>query len=171
MSKTQIKMVLGLVMVISAIMFVVAISAKPEKEDFVLIMERYPCHGNCQAYQLTIHSDGTVYYSGYSNVREYDNVVTKITDTQVKQILQEIKNSKIFSENRGCCQIDVVDVAGVSFEITMNGDTAVATYPIHDEVPEELRRMECAIDQVIGSKKWIGRNFLCEGVLSESPLP
>ena len=167
MSKSFVTKAATFLAIAFAIVLAIQGISQSNKDHFVIIMERGLCHGECPAYQLTIYSDGTVYYRGDIHVAKEGDFVAKLSSSQIAILLKEIEQSKIFNDNYGCCRGSIKDVAYVRLSIILNGQETFAGYATNDykAAPYELRHLECMIDKVANSIKWVGKDAYCKDVL------
>jgi len=158
---------------IFTIIFVIALalsacsnSSSSNENHFVISMKRLLCHGTCPVYQLVIYSDGTVYYTGTANVATAGKVTSKLNQNDIERLFQEITLSDVLNRN-GCCGFTVKGPSPVELIVTLDGKLSSLFFlPGEKNVPQELNRFQCMIDEITNSYQWTGKDrSFCDKIL------
>ncbi|HSK42339.1 MAG TPA: DUF6438 domain-containing protein [Candidatus Binatia bacterium] len=127
----------------------------------VIHLERTRCYGNCPAYVLTIHGDGSVEYLDKEKPGIKDPQKGKIDGGALKALVAEFARMKFLSlpdyllEKCTCRQC--TDLPSAITEIVVRGETHRVR---HDYgcgcAPKELFELEKAIDKAVKVEQWAG---------------
>ena len=127
----------------------------------VIHLERTHCFGNCPAYVLTIHGDGSVEYLDKEKPGIKDPQKGKIDSGALKALVAEFARVKFLSlpdyllEKCTCRQC--TDLPSAITEIVVRGETHRVR---HDYgcgcAPKELFELEEAIDKAVKIEQWAG---------------
>ena len=101
-------------------------SQPKEKPELSLKMERFGCNGRCPAYDLTIQPDGKIIFDGKFWTELTGKAEGKLTENQLKQLIDEIENAKFFSLDNAYnfdsknCPIMATDMPRVKLHVKLN---------------------------------------------------
>jgi hypothetical protein len=125
----------------------------------VLRLERGPCFGRCPIYNVEIRGDGSVAYEGVNFVAATGEQTRQIAPEAVRALVARFEAADFFDlapEYRG----DITD--GVTNRTTFAHDgqshTVVNYMGSLAGMPEVVYDLEEAIDEVAGTKEWVGQN-------------
>ncbi len=148
-----------------------------EKNELSLKMERSGCYGPCPIYDLIIQPDGKVTFDGKFYTEVKGKTEGKITQEQLKQLIDEIEKANFFSldnaynyKSKNCPEL-ATDLPSVNLEIKLNGkektinhyygcfekETSNQNKDWAEKVfPQQLFKLENKIDEIVETKRWIG---------------
>jgi Domain of unknown function (DUF6438) len=148
-----------------------------ETPKLSLKMERFGCYGRCPIYDLTIQPDGNVIFEGKFWTKVKGTAEGKITQEQLKQLIDEIEKAKFFSldnnynwDSKNCPEL-ATDSPGINLTIKLNGkektidhyhgcnekDSANQNKDWTEKIfPQQLYKLENKIDEIVETKRWIG---------------
>ena len=133
----------------------------PEIRDWKslrITLSRSPCYGNCPAYAIEIHGDGTVAYEGQSNVGTTVRKKGKISQASLVKLVDAFRKADYFSLAAGYAS-GVTDMPTCVTSIGFDGvSKSVLNYVGGNAgMPAVVSELEAAIDRLSGDYKWIGR--------------
>lgn len=154
-------------------------STPKEKAQLSLKMKRSGCYGRCPVYDLTVQPDGEIIFEGKNWTETVGKADDKLSEEQLENLVLEIEKANFFSlENvydwdSGNCPELASDMPGVNLTINLNGkektinhyhgcfdkDNSSAGKPVNIAeriFPQQLYNLENGIDEIIGTKRWIG---------------
>lgn len=120
---------------------------KPGK-DFMLMMERSPCRGNCPSYIVTIDSKGNVIYEGRRSVNYIGTYRKTISSAQLKQIVAAMNNANYFSFDEKYDNENIADAVTWTINYTNRGKTKQVTDRYG--APETLKELQIKLEDIIG---------------------
>lgn len=148
-------------------------SAENSSKQFSLELSRTSCYGSCPIYPLRADSSGIVEFEGVDFTEVKGKVETRLSDEEIKKISDEIQKSKFFTldndygyESKNCQWI-LTDQSGVFLTIEIDGRKKTIDHyqgcqletGFWQKSPlEELSKLENKIDEIVGTKQWIGKN-------------
>ncbi len=121
--------------------------AKPGK-DFMLMMERSPCRGNCPAYIVTIDAKGNVRYEGKRSVKNIGTFKKTISSSQLKQIVTAMSEANYFGFDEKYDNENIADAVTWTTNYTNRGKTkqVIDRYG----APETLKTLQERLEKIIG---------------------
>jgi Domain of unknown function (DUF6438) len=139
-------------------------------KDTVITLSRTSCFGYCPTYKLTISADGAVTFEGRDYVKTKGTVKSRISRTQLQQLISEFKNANYFSlkdkyesEEDGCSTV-WTDYPSATTSIRIDGKSKsiLHYYGCHKDpgnamYPKGLTELESKIDEIVGTERWIGQ--------------
>lgn len=136
---------------------------KADLQNATITLERTPCFGSCPAYRLTIHGDGSVVYTGLSNVTVEGVQIGRVSDDQVRQLAERFYDIDYFAL-AGQYQCPASDLPSAKTSIAIGGQSkAVDDYGPGMAVesqdcaaPDSLVQLENFIDEITNSQQWVG---------------
>lgn len=130
----------------------------------VITLERQPCFGTCPVYLLTVSGDGGVVFEGRRNVDSVGRFTAHLDAEHVAALVKLFDEIQFFAlDDRYVmgapgCQSYAADAPIVITSIVTRGRTKRVE---HDAgcvgVPTRLGEIERAIDQIVGTARWIGK--------------
>jgi Domain of unknown function (DUF6438) len=123
---------------------------------FKVMLERTTCFGSCPSYFVEVTGDGHVRYCGGAHVKEA-GVRTKTIPAASVQALAESFSRAGFSELQDE-YIGGVDGYGQILRLSHDGQTKRVFEMLGEYagVPKRVRELGQAIDDLAGTKEWIG---------------
>jgi hypothetical protein len=128
----------------------------PVKQSNVLIsMQEMGCEGECPAYRLTLHGDGTLEYEGLAFVATMGKRTTRIAREAVDDLVHQFEEANFFSalpEYRGA-----FDGGETLLQISVDG----TSHKVNDAVglsaglPTKIRQLEWSIYRATNVGQWI----------------
>lgn len=134
--------------------------------DTVMTLTRTACFGACPVYELTISADGTVVFEGKRFVGTEGTAKSQLGKAELLELIKEFERINYFllddaytQGSKGCPQV-ATDSPSAITSITINGKYK----SVHHyygcsgaKALEDLTRLERRIDEITGSKKWVGK--------------
>ena len=137
-------------------------------KDLEISLEQSKCKGNCWVYDLKIKADGSIKYEGIANVEKLGTVEDKLSEEQIKELIEEFKKAEYFDleDNyiKDNCPIVVTDSPIVITSLKINGKYKKVTHYLgcleeeknHVVYPQKLYNLERQINLIIDSFRWTG---------------
>lgn len=126
-------------------------------EDLIIRLKRTVCYGKCPAYMLTVKADGKVNFFGQDFTETKGQAESEISTDKIKRLIEAFEQAKFFelkddyiSEN---CATDNPTVRTTLF---INDKIKKIEHDLGCKAPQELTDLEDKIDEIVGTKKWIG---------------
>jgi Domain of unknown function (DUF6438) len=137
-------------MMLNAVVLLVALQAAPE--PIRITLERTACYGACPVYSVVILGDGTVTYTGRTNVR-VAGVKTKTIPAETVRDLAHYIESAGFFEMKDEYSALVTDLPTTYVTVTLGRRTK----KIKDYfgAPAALKEIEARIDQIAAARGYI----------------
>lgn len=117
-----------------------------------LTFERTLCFGACPAFKITVMSDGSCAYEGYKFVDMVGKYKATISQEKLSEIQQEAANIDFFNLRDTYDNQAITDIPSVI--IAISGENGMKQIVDRAEAPEELKRFEKYLDQVLLSLDW-----------------
>lgn len=143
-----------------------------DPKEFSLEMNRTLCYGTCPVYNLTVANDGKVVFVGEKFTKTIGNAEGQINPEKIKQLIAEINQSKFFSfkddygyESKNCSST-ATDSPSVTLKIKFDGiEKTIKHYQgcfVNETFSQAnglkpLTDLENKIDEIVGTKQWIGK--------------
>ena len=137
-------------------------------KDLLVTLERTECYGLCPVYKVSIKADGAVTFEGIKNTETKGIAEGKISETQIKDILKEFENADYVNlkdkYDFETCPLAATDNSTVVTTIQIDGRKKTVSHYLgcvedneqHTPFPPKLRELENKIDEIAGTKRWIG---------------
>ncbi len=127
-------------------------------EDLIIRLKRTPCYGECPAYMLTVKADGKVNFFGQDFTETKGQAEGEISVKKIKQLIQLFKKAKFFElKDNYITENCATDNQTVSTTLLINSKVKKIEHNLGCQAPEELTNLEDKIDEIVGTKKWIGK--------------
>lgn len=133
-----------------------------DRNTLEVTMSRTGCFGSCPTYELSIHGDGRVDYEGHEFVWQCGKTGSSLRQLEVEQILEALDEARFFSmEDRAFTWTSDVPAAIITVKLNGKTKTVRGQWSVYFDVGLSKTQMEFAgaankIDEIVGSKKWIG---------------
>lgn len=124
----------------------------------VMKLSRTICYGTCPAYNVEIHGDGSVIYSGESFVVVTGTHRDHLSVEQVEELIEAFRNTDYFSLRDGYSPaVPVTDGARytTSFRVDQLEKSVGDYFGNEGGMPQAVTDLEEAIDRIADTKKWI----------------
>jgi hypothetical protein len=126
-------------------------------EDLIIRLNRTACYGTCPAYLLTVKADGKVSFFGQNFTETKGQAEGEISKEKIKELIQEFKKAKFFELNDNYTSEKCgTDNSTVRTTLFINDKVKKIEHDLGCEAPPELTNLEDKIDEIVGTKKWIG---------------
>jgi hypothetical protein len=126
-------------------------------EDLIIRLKRTPCYGTCPAYMLTIKADGKVSFFGQDFTEVKGQAEGEISKEKVKELIAEFKKANFFElDDNYTSKNCATDNPTVRTTLFINSKVKKIEHDLGCEAPKELTDLENNIDEIVGTKKWIG---------------
>jgi hypothetical protein len=123
-----------------------------------ITMERTPCFGRCPVYRLDLDGTGKVVYEGRGFVKDRGRQEATVPAADVQALAKEIEAAGFFTL-RDSYPPDATDNASVITSVTIDGKTKRVEHDLSSRAaPESLKALYQRIDDVAGSKRWVGED-------------
>ena len=127
-------------------------AAQTGTERIEVSIKRTPCFGMCPEYEVVIHGDGSVKYTGRTNVRVEGEQTWKIDPAAVRALAREMEQAGYFDlEDEYTAH--VTDLPTTYTSLTIGARTK--TVKNYFGAPQKLKDLEKRIDEVSGAKKYV----------------
>jgi hypothetical protein len=121
-----------------------------------ITMERTPCFGACPVYRLDLDGTGKVAYEGRGFVKERGHQEAIVPAADVQALAKEIESAGFFSL-RDSYPPEATDNASVITSVTIDRKTKRIEHNLSARsAPAALETIYRRIDEVAGSKRWVG---------------
>jgi hypothetical protein len=121
-----------------------------------ITLARTPCFGFCPVYELTIHGDGTVVYTGTGYVQTRGRQEGKISTAQVQELLAFFNQVEYTTLKPEYTDYQITDLPYVKTSLTVDGQTHSVNHYLGDRsAPAKLQLLEDRIDQIVNTAQWI----------------
>ena len=141
-----------------------ASDAATTPETSAVTLERTPCFGSCPVYTVSIARSGTVRFTGRHHTAQTGEATAEIPPARVDSLIAELERAGYFEMadayvmDSPACGMYATDSPTVITSATLRGKTKTIR---HDRgcfaAPPALSRLEQRIDEVAGSRRWVGR--------------
>lgn len=132
-------------------------AASPQRP--ALTFERMSCFGDCPAYELTLFEDGRLEYVGPLAVPDWGPAEARMTPEVMAKIRSNL--ARVAALRSDCCHCaGWTDDASVKMTFPVPGGTEVKTIDHYfgcESAPDWLFDVENAIDEALGTERWLGR--------------
>ncbi len=126
-------------------------------EDLIIRLKRTVCYGTCPAYMLTVKADGKVNFFGQDFTETKGQAEGEISKENLKELIAEFKKVDFFALDDNYTSEDcATDNPTVSTTLFMNDKVKKIEHDLGCKAPQELTDLEDKIDEIVGTKKWIG---------------
>jgi hypothetical protein len=133
-----------------------------EDFDFTVRLRRGACLGPCPVYELTLHADGRVDYSGYRHVAVVGTRQGRADPQKLAALHARLAQPQTaalagdYLRGTPACGLWTSDMPVVRLDVVLDGR---GWHIAHDEgcrgAPEALRDLEQAVDDAAGAAQWI----------------
>jgi len=137
--------------------------------DFAATLERMACYGKCPVYKLSVAADGTVVFDGQEFTATTGRAGGKLSSAKMRELIEAFRAADyfgfedIYSEGRNC-PVTATDSPTAITSLRINGrQKKIHHYLGCSEgserlsiYPPELYELENRIDEIVGTKQWIG---------------
>ena len=142
----------------------------PQASLELLTLERTVCYGWCPSYKITVSGDGRVTYEGRKFVKEVGRREKLLDRHSLQRLADEVQRLSYFrlrdhyaSSEDGCSTLST-DSPSVITSVRVGGTTKTVDHYLGCEYaiasrgpyPEDLTAFENQIDEIVGTKQWIG---------------
>ena len=126
-------------------------------EDLIIRLNRTVCFGTCPAYLLTVKADGKVSFFGQDHTETKGQAEGEISEEKIKQLIAEFKRAKFFElKDNYTSEKCGTDTPTARTTLFINSKVKKIEHDLGCEAPKELTDLENKIDEIVGTKKWIG---------------
>lgn len=127
------------------------------KRKIVITLRRLQCYGHCPVYDLTILGSGKVVFKGEKFVDAVGTKIKTIDKEKIRELVSEFEKANFFSLKDSYDERMATDLSGAIVSIKVKGKTkTVHHYHGDTNAPKELSVLEDKIDEIVGTKEWIG---------------
>jgi hypothetical protein len=127
----------------------------------LLTFERTSCFGSCPAYELVLFEDGRLEYEGQLEVADPGPAEVRIAPAGIATVRASIE--RIAALESDCCNCyDWTDNPSVKMTFAVpggNGVRKIEHYHGCEKAPDWLYDVENAIDEALGTERWLGRKI------------
>ena len=136
--------------------------------DLEIRLARTQCYGRCPAYELTVRADGSVTFKGTAHTQETE-ASGRIDENKVRRLIDEFRQANYFDFDDeysfNNCPSAATDMSTVTTSIRLNGKSKTISHYLgcstrdsdHKPFPPGLSELEKEIDEIVGSRRWIGQ--------------
>ncbi len=138
--------------------------------DLKISLERTACKGSCPVYKLTVFADGLTNFDGKQDTKTIGIMRTKTDKKEIVDLIEAFNEADyfslpdIFDRDSGGCGNWATDLPSVITSVRKDkkekeidhyygcrGDGKAAEEPL-----KRLSALESKIDQIAGTKRWVG---------------
>ncbi|MBI5631563.1 MAG: hypothetical protein HY921_11850 [Elusimicrobia bacterium] len=124
--------------------------------DVEIKFSRTPCFGACPVYSIAIAGNGAVSYLGEGHVAVKGPASGRLSPDQVRRLLKALDEARFFSLQNEYTHIQITDAPGTVIEVISKARSKKVIHNQGDlSAPPALERLEDAIDEIVGSQKWV----------------
>lgn len=127
-------------------------------ENLKISLEREVCFGGCSAYVVEISQDGSVDFCGNNFVEHIGAYTRKVDPQKVRDLYTQIMDADFYNL-RDKYHGHVTDVPIHTIRVSVDGrhKMVVDRAGFMDDMPESVRDLQKAIDEVAEVDEWIGQ--------------
>lgn len=142
----------GIIVTIFSIVFLFACKRIPvQTENPVIILEKTPCFGTCEAYKMQIFANGLVKFNGLSNHRMIGNYVSHIKKDDLTVLINEFRDAQFFNFKDEYTSNDS-DLPTIYLSFRDQGQEK--TVKDYYKAPSQLKDLEKKVEQLVTTLKW-----------------
>ena len=145
-----------------------ASSQPAETAPFRVRLERTVCYGLCPEYVVTVRADRRVVYVGRRGVRVKGVRRARITPSALRNLRRALSSTGVFKLDDLYDDMSVTDLPSAKLTVQVGSRTKrIYHYQGDLTAPERLTRLECTVDRILRTKRWVGRGneYVCSGRL------
>jgi hypothetical protein len=147
---------LGLV---AALVLVSATAAGARTPAFSVVLARTACFGSCPIYNVSARGDGRTVFFGRRFVDALGVHRARLSRARVASLRAEVTRARVFTLRDRYDLMRVTDLPSVVLTIRVGSRTKQIHHYLGDaSAPERLKRLECQIDRLAGTSRWVGRS-------------
>jgi hypothetical protein len=128
--------------------------------DLLLRFERTGCYGSCPAYVIEVDRGGAVYYEGVAHVRKCGRAAGRVDNPGLAALRDAIARADFARTPEHCCDcMTVTDQPSAIITVADGGaQKTITDYHGCDAAPRALRELEDALDAILQSERWVGKD-------------
>ena len=138
-------------------------SAASGPDSSVVSLQRGPCFGTCPVYRVTLSRAGVVRFTGVRHTQQTGEAAGQIPPARVDSLVAELEGAGYFDladayePGTETCGPTATDLPSATTAVVLNGRRKeIRHYYGCSAAPQELVRLERRIDEIAGTKRWIG---------------
>ena len=145
-----------------------AVQADDTARDIEIKLERGMCYGTCPVYSVSLSGNGTVSWVGEMFVEVTGNQTGYVDPALVGDLYDLLTEGGILDFEDSYNHRNITDMPSAILTVR-NGSFVKSVYHYHGDftAPEELVKMERAVDNVANSGRWIGKYTQGEEIVGE----
>jgi hypothetical protein len=138
--------------------------------DFAVTLKRTACFGTCPIYTLTIKADGSVVFEGEKFTATTGKAEAKISEAKIRELIKAFEEADYFGfddsygYDSSNCPSTATDMPTVTTSIQINNRKKSIDHYLgctdgtegFNIYPAKLYQLENKIDEIVGTKRWIG---------------
>jgi hypothetical protein len=149
---------LALVGLLAAIAATYAASSGASRPAFRVSLERTVCFGTCPIYTVSVRGDGTTAFVGRRFVAATGERRARLSRSRVADLRAAVTRARVFTLRDRYDKMLVTDLPSVKLTFRVGSRTKRIYHYLGDRsAPERLRRLECQIDRLARTSRWVGK--------------
>jgi hypothetical protein len=143
-----------------------ALSQPAQSTPFRVRLERTVCFGRCPEYVVTVRADRRVVYVGRRGVLVQGVRRARIGPTAMRKLRRAVSATGVFGLNSRYDQMSVTDLPSAKVTVQVGSRTKRIYHYLGDmTAPAKLTRLECTVDRILRTRRWVGEGneYPCSG--------
>lgn len=135
-----------------------ASSQSAASTPFRVRLERTICYGLCPEYVVTVRADGRVVYVGRRGVLVRGVRRARLGPTAMRKLRRAVSSTDVFRLDSRYEEMSVTDLPSAKLTVQVGSRTKRIYHYLGDfTAPEKLTRLECTVDRILRTRRWVGR--------------
>jgi Domain of unknown function (DUF6438) len=159
------KRVLWLGVPLAAIAVAVAAGSAPAgassaPQTLRVTLERGACFGACPIYTITLRGNGDAVYVGRRHVSVVGTRRAHLSRAAIRRLRNGVAQARVFTLRNRYDSLTVTDLPYAVVTIRVGSRTKRIYHYFGDQsAPERLETLECLVDRIARSSRWVGRDM------------
>jgi hypothetical protein len=125
---------------------------------FQVRLERTACFGTCPIYSVTVRADGRVVFVGKRFVAATGVRRARLSKAKVSELRKAFSRARVFRLRDRYDDMTVSDLPSALLTVRLGERTKHVYHYLGDSTaPKRLGRLECLVDRIARTSRWIGR--------------
>lgn len=135
-----------------------AAAADAVRPAFSVSLERTACFGRCPIYTVTVYGDGRTVFVGKRFVAATGERRARLSRSRVADLRAAVTRARVFTLQDRYDEMRITDLPSIKLTFRVGPRTKRIYHYLGDRsAPERLRRLECQIDRLARTSRWVGK--------------